>query len=396
MKLFASVLVMLATALVIATPASATQLCADTACEEVYESGQVLEAGLLESTSSSFTLGGALGTVSCTESTLKGETTSKSAVPLPAKVNSFSFAGCKTGETSCTVSAVHLTYKAAIEETGGGNGTLALSSGGSGNPGVEVSCGFLKCTATATEPSFNVEGGGAAIARIKEAALTISGASCSASGKWTAEYLFAEPNPMQVGQNPTLLCKTAPNGAGECTKGDEYQGVVNGALAAGVASISAGAAGTITCGKSTLQGQYPKVAKGPFESLVLEGSTEIACSSTLAGNPKVTFTAKNFAKNSHFEYRPQASYQGAFSVGSSLDLELEIKGKATVKCNYQLVDAQPPYGRVANANGSETLLNIAGMRFDSKDGGCPRPLDLDVLYALTQNKNKVYVAKPPK
>lgn len=338
------VLALLVLALAGAGTASATQLCGDTTCETVYESGQTLEAGLVESTSATFALPG-IGTVSCSTSVLKGKTTAKTGSPLNGEITGLTFEGCKIGETGCTVKAINLPYKATIAETGQGSGTLTASSGGSGSPGAEASCS-LKCTATATEVALSVEGGAAAIVKAKEAKLKkTSGIFCPETMTWTAEYQVTTPQPMLVGPAPTVLCEEAPDANGVCPKGKGYPSKkVYGDLAAGVGSFEdVPATGKkISCEVVSFVGEHTENGKGEVGTLNYESKTGGPCSSNWAKTAKtqvnppiaVTVGKKLPFTDSFFMYKPAGSAQGILSFGTQFnELALSVD-KGAVACVY--------------------------------------------------------------
>jgi hypothetical protein len=135
----------------------------------------------------------------CEEGTLTGKTT-VAGKPLIGEVSAMSFGQCGAGV--CAVQAQNLAYKAEIEKTTGGNGTLALVSGGSGSPRIEVNCGkAFKCVYKAASVSFTLTGSAStpklAVSQTleKDAA---SEAECGASMTWKATYKVTKPTPLFV------------------------------------------------------------------------------------------------------------------------------------------------------------------------------------------------------
>lgn len=134
----------------------------------------------------------------CEGATLTGKTT-QAAAPLIGEISAMTFKKCGAGV--CAVQAQALPYKAEIEKTTGGNGTLAMVSGGSGSPKIEVNCGkAFKCIYKVSSVSFTLTGGEApklAVAKTleKDAA---SEAECGSTMIWTATYKLTKPTPLFV------------------------------------------------------------------------------------------------------------------------------------------------------------------------------------------------------
>jgi hypothetical protein len=364
--------------------ASATELCANSTCGEVYESGQVVEATLVDE--GTLTIATNLGSVVCTESSLGGKTTAKTGTPLPGEVTSASYGGCKLGATGCTVSAVNLPYKASVEETGEGNGTFTLESGGGGNPGAKAVCGALiSCTGTAAKESLSVTGGGPAYMSAKEIALTLSGSICPKEAKWSAEFAVRTPEAvLLVGARPTVLCTSAPDGKGVCPKGTAYEEEeIVGKLAAGVANFETyptpGPA--VSCKRSTLEGKFDKKGIGKVEKWEFLGKEkEVACESTLTGNPTVTVTLSNLPFNpSEFMYFPREGAQGLLTMVPKIlksRLTLKITGGAT--CEYSFsVNPLFSKGLVFNGVGAEgTQLQVSIVWFKTAVWKAPCPVNV--------------------
>jgi hypothetical protein len=72
--------------------------------------------------SASFGIGAS--TVSCVGSDLGGETLETSGEPLRGEAGFYSFFGCTTGGTACTVNPINLPYEADFEWMSGDEGTL--------------------------------------------------------------------------------------------------------------------------------------------------------------------------------------------------------------------------------------------------------------------------------
>ncbi len=160
--------------------------------------GTTLEGTLEGNSVFEFLYEGKLREPACEGGTLTAKTT-EAAQPLIGEVSAMSFSKCGAGV--CAVEAQSLPYKAEIEKTTGGNGTLVLVSGGSGAPKIEVNCGkSFKCIYKATSVSFSVTGGNPAKLAVsqtfeKDAA---SEAECGASMTWKATYKLTKPTPLFV------------------------------------------------------------------------------------------------------------------------------------------------------------------------------------------------------
>lgn len=178
-----------------ASSASATALCSakESPCpyESEYASGTKIEAPLVSETKATFL--SSTGNVVCTSSTISGETTSGGAKGkvVEAKVSGLTFTGCKLGETSCTVTVLHLPYTASFSapETF----TMEHSEGVGGT----VKCGFLvNCTFTTKKAELKVTGGSPAILTASKITLERKGTICPAEAFFDAEYSVAQPKPL--------------------------------------------------------------------------------------------------------------------------------------------------------------------------------------------------------
>jgi hypothetical protein len=155
--------------------------------------GTTLEASLEGSSVFEFLYEGKQREPACEEGTWTGKTTA-AGKPLIGEVSAMSFKKCGGGV--CAVEAQNLGYKAEIEKTSGGNGTLALASGGGGSPRIEVNCGgAFKCIYKATSVSLAITGGSPAKLAPsqtleKDAA---SGAECGSTMTWKATYKLTKP-----------------------------------------------------------------------------------------------------------------------------------------------------------------------------------------------------------
>lgn len=188
-----------------ASTASATELCSTNTspCTGTkYGSGTTVHTVLKSSTVA--TLTNPITNVTCTESTTHGTTTNAGGkgVAVTGKITTFTFGGCKTsGGTPCTVTSVNVGtgYNASIAATGGGNGTLTVTSSNVGNPGAKVECGILiNCTFTTASAALGVTGGNPAIAKANAIPLLRAGGFCPSEAKWDAEYEVLQPKPLFI------------------------------------------------------------------------------------------------------------------------------------------------------------------------------------------------------
>lgn len=201
-------------AVVGASTASATVLCksapSNNVCPaaEIYGSGTAIKAQLVAGTSAVLTTEGGLftPTVKCTASTTEGKTETaggagKSVEGTLLAKTGLTFSGCKTSTGSgCTATAVHLPYHAAVAWTSEWDGTLTVTSGGTGSPGASVACeGLPTCEFTTKSAVLHVHGGNPAIVKAENIALEIAGGfGCPTTAHWTAEYEVTSPKPLFI------------------------------------------------------------------------------------------------------------------------------------------------------------------------------------------------------
>src|SRR4051794_37824167 len=184
--------------------ASATELCSTNTSPctgTVYTSGTTVSAQLKAGTTAVLT--NPISDVICTKSTTTGKTTSNGGgkgVPVTGKIESLEFTGCQTRSgVACTVKTLNIPYSASITATGSGNGTLTVTSGGTGNPGATVVCATLiNCTFSTASASLGVTGGNPAFAKANAIALTPSGGICPLESHWDAEYEVTAPKPLFI------------------------------------------------------------------------------------------------------------------------------------------------------------------------------------------------------
>lgn len=202
----AAIAALAAMAFVGASSASAVTLCKvnQSTCESgnQYLSGTVLKASLLGTTKAVLTTD--LAIVECAISNSEGKTTATSGSPLPGTISKLTFEKCETAlGVPCTVTVLHLPYAASVAATGSGNGTLTVTSGGTGNPGATVVCiGVLNCTFSTSSATLRVEGGEPGMLFAEEISLERSGSLCPETATWTASYGVTAPTKGWVSENP--------------------------------------------------------------------------------------------------------------------------------------------------------------------------------------------------
>jgi len=175
---------------------------------EIYPVGTKVTASLEKEVKFDFLYEGEELEPPCRVSVIKGAT-SKAGVPLLGEVSSMIFKECGGG--LCTVTAQHLPYKSEFAETGSGNGTMTLSSGGGGQPAFAIKClGLTKCIYGAKALALTLTGGDPAKLSNGGIALELeegSEGACGASkAKWEGvaaaegqiKYQVSTPKPLFV------------------------------------------------------------------------------------------------------------------------------------------------------------------------------------------------------
>jgi len=183
--------------------ASATELCSTNTSPctgTVYTSGTAVAAQLKALTVA--TLTNPISNVICQKSTTTGKTTSTGAKgsPVTGTVESLGFTECKTASgVACTVKTNNIPYKASITATTNGNGTLTVTSDGTGEPGATVECGSLiNCSFSTASAVLEVTGGNGAIAKANGIGLAPKGITCPLESHWDAEYEVTAPKPLFI------------------------------------------------------------------------------------------------------------------------------------------------------------------------------------------------------
>lgn len=183
-----------------ASSASATVLCKNstsTPCSEKYAPETIIEGA---ATNAKLTSN--LATVSCTnsETTAETKTEGSASTTVTGTITALDFTGCTTGAgVPCTVTVNHLPYHAEIHWTTGNNGTLTVSSDGSGSPGANVVCaGVISCTFERTLFTLPVTGGAPASIAANAISLerTPFGGTplCGTEAFWDATYTATGAN----------------------------------------------------------------------------------------------------------------------------------------------------------------------------------------------------------
>jgi hypothetical protein len=170
------------TAIVGIASASAATLCSNSGIGGACASGQAytgaFDAQLKPGTTVTLT---GYYPMSCTSSTMSGEVTGSS--PIVGRLNSLTLAGCSVFGFGCTFKSVNTPYKVTASGAGG-NGTVNVSSGGSGNPGFTSTCFGVSC-------EFQTGAGGATFAF---------------EGSATEPRLTANRVPLTVTKGPAETC----------------------------------------------------------------------------------------------------------------------------------------------------------------------------------------------
>jgi hypothetical protein len=242
MKRVLLVTLLAATALMLASTsgASATVLCktATEPCTSAWPAGTTLQTSL--KSGSQFTLEAGFVTISCSETSMKGEVTNAGpSGNVSGTITSISFGGCG----SVTADVLNSKGTFSIESGTGGNGTVALT-------GVEVTFSYLGTSCVygfGGGTSVGQLSGGSMASMTEEASVPkISGGfSCASPAKWKAPLTVTSPEPLYVeakeaAGEPVVLCKVA---AEPCTspygKETTIEGTIVGSwlLKAGFAEI---------------------------------------------------------------------------------------------------------------------------------------------------------------
>lgn len=254
-----------------------------------------------------------LATAKCTTASITGQGLESENAVMSGEVSSLKFESCKSGETSCTVSAKNLPYKAAFTYTEAGNGKLATSALKEA-PRVEVACGGLVSCTFAAPSELDFEGGEpGAILASAEALSVVSGSKCpEKAGTLSATYVLQQPGGgnaqmAQRGGATTLLCTIQPP-VDPLTRrlkcpippAQSYSGEIRSNLYMGTSAtftdpVTSKAA---ICSEAKMVGKFEEDGKyaspGGVTELKYTGTGGGQCTSNLTGaNPPVTVTVLN-------------------------------------------------------------------------------------------------------
>jgi hypothetical protein len=174
--------------------------------EGLYEPETTLRMTLQSGTEAVFT---GASTTKCTGSEVKAKLGANPAEPVSITITSLTFSGCKlSGIISCEIKATHLSWAGAMETLGANNGSLTVTSGGSGNPGASAKCGTLSCEFETSSGEFELQGGKPAALVAKEVTLkrTSGSEACGESVKLSATYKIVEADEPAAApvENPTI------------------------------------------------------------------------------------------------------------------------------------------------------------------------------------------------
>lgn len=188
---------MAAMAVMGAGTASATKLCSvnSSPCPagNTYGKGTSIKTQLVAGTKSVMSSG--FVTISCTESSMNGKTTSEGgAGAVTGDISSVTWKNCTSGLGSCTASSLNTPWAAEITGSGG-SGTLSVK-----NAGGKFTCGGVTCEYEASKASVSVTGGNPAKAKASSVSFSKIGGSflCSSSASWTSEYEVTSPKPLFI------------------------------------------------------------------------------------------------------------------------------------------------------------------------------------------------------
>lgn len=185
-------------AVVAAAPSGAVTLCLVNENPECAEGNRYrvptkFEAKLFKANNAVFT---GTPSVTCEESGGTGETTI-AGTPLIGEAATVTFGSCTGGCT--TVEARNLPWIGEVEATGGGNGTITVSSSGKGNPGVKMtSClSGATCFYGTVSATAEIEGGSTGVFTVVKTLNREEGSSkllCAATSTFSGTYNLVTPS----------------------------------------------------------------------------------------------------------------------------------------------------------------------------------------------------------
>lgn len=177
--------------------ASATKLCSvnTSPCPagNTYGKGTAIKTQLVSGTKSVMSSG--FVTITCTESTMSGKTTSEGgAGAVTGEISSVTWKNCTSSLGSCTTSAQKTPWPAEVTGSGG-NGTMTVK-----NAAGKFTCGGTTCEYEASKASISISGGNPAIAKASNVSFSKIGGGflCSSTASWSSEYEVTSPKPLFI------------------------------------------------------------------------------------------------------------------------------------------------------------------------------------------------------
>jgi hypothetical protein len=369
--------------------ASATALCAQN--EESCSAGNTygvpaeLEFKLKSGTQSLY-----VGSVeiACGASTAKAETTEESGSLLVGKITALSFSSCEGG---CTAEAKNLPYKTETSATGGGNGSVKVTSGGSGNPRTLLKCLGIECTFGSASMELEADGGEPGLLVAKEEPMTKEAGSflCGSTSTWSATYEAAELESLFIvnAGEPTMLCRKVPTKdkvTGEliCDKNERYLGGIAGTIVPGSKvkfTELAKPNSVIECTESTLKGVFgangSSAIGGGFTGMTFNSGGGKECTSTIPKVATVSLRAENLPfNNSKLSYlQAEPNPQGAATfrkLKAATQIELKAGGST---CTYKPTTTS---GNVTNPAGTVPMILDASGNWKIVKATAPCPEEM--------------------
>lgn len=177
--------------------ASATKLCSlnTSPCPagNTYGKGTSIKTQLVSGGKSVMSSG--FVTITCTESTMSGKTTSEGgAGAVLGEISSVTWKSCTSNLGSCTASSLNTPWPAEVSGSGG-NGTMTVQ-----HPGGKFTCGGTTCEYEGSKASVSISGGNPARAKASNVSFGKIGGSflCSSTASWTSEYEVTSPKPLFI------------------------------------------------------------------------------------------------------------------------------------------------------------------------------------------------------
>ncbi len=294
------------------------------------------------------TIANSLGNVTCTESTLAGETSSEAATPLPLKISTWSLGSCSrkkifSGTETCSTSATAaLPESASLGWTEGSTGSLSVASGLQWS----IKCGsFIECTLTFS-PTATLNGGSPGQITIPETAMTsVSGPFCPETKTFkAASYSVSAPKPAYVkpAAASTTLCKANPEGF-YCAEADRYPSKTSFTASAESPGVTiANSLGNVTCTESTLAGETSSEAATPLPLKISTWSLG-SCSR------KKIFSGTETCSTSATAALPESASLG-WTEGSTGSLSVASGLQWSIKCG-SFIECTLTFSPTATLNG---------------------------------------------